>query len=568
MTTLPGDPRLPARDALGRVATRASGGTGFAHMSPVALLAGYAVLYCLLDWISFVQPMGLITAWNPQWALAVAMFTRVPRMRWAVAVSLVAAAVQPALRHSSTAELVASSVEVFGDVGMALAMRHWLGHLPSLETRRDYAIFMAIVAVGAAVQTALYAAVLAVGGTSSVPTITNALVSGWVGAVNLVVALPLILALSSGPRRREIVAMLGTTEWWLIALLATAISYTVFVRSAEDQFKHFYLLFLPVGWASARFGTAGAVGAATLVQVLLVVAAQSLQYEPRTVFELHMLLVALGAAGLLIGAILSERHRADEALRASLHAAAAADMAAALAHELNQPLTSLVSYAQAARLLARRMEGTGSPESAPLVDVSEKLVKEAMRAGETVRRLRDFFRQRGTQLQPTDMGGLVDEAVRTHASRATAAGIVLDWAPLRPLPLVMVDPIQIEVVLRNLIANALEAASQEGGAGPFVRVEVVVRAADLVVQVSDSGPGIPADETSAILENRKTSKPGGMGIGLAISKSIVEAHEGRLWAEPGPGGRFFFSLPLANAADAEGDGEVDVDVDVGVDVDR
>ncbi len=560
--------------------------------SPWATLPAYAALYCLLDWVSFIQPMGNtgITPWNPQWALAVAMMTRAPHMARTVAVTLLCAAVQPALRHSPAAELVASSVEVLADAAIAIALRHWLGRAPVLATRRDYAAFMGVVAVGAALQSALYAVVLAgVGGgggagggavtvTGGWDTIGPALVSGWVGAVNLVVALPLIFALADRDARAELAAMARTPEWWAIALLATAFAHMVFVRSMGDEFKHFYLLFLPVGWAAARFGHAGAVGSATLVQLLLVLAVQSLPYQPRTVFELHLLLMVLGATSLLVGTIIRERQQAEAALRASLDAAAAADMAAALAHELNQPLTSLVSYARATQLLVARLErqhrGTGGTAGTPasedtqaIAEVSHKLAHEALRAGEVVKRLRDFFRRRGTQLQPTDIGTLIDEVMEAHAARADLAGVLLAGARPAVLPPVLIDRVQVGVVLRNLVANALEAATLEGGPGPRVQVDAVARGHGVVVSVVDTGAGIPAGRTHRVFDDRRSSKAGGMGIGLAISRSIIQAHDGRLWAEPGPGGRFFFTLPLAPPAEAsdtealEVAGHADADAD-------
>jgi two-component system, LuxR family, sensor kinase FixL len=122
------------------------------------------------------------------------------------------------------------------------------------------------------------------------------------------------------------------------------------------------------------------------------------------------------------------------------------------------------------------------------------------------------------------------------------------------LPPVWIDAVQIAVVLRNLVSNAIEAAAPPPSTRfpiqPAARVMVQAEAQgrQLVVRVQDSGPGIAADELGELFESRAgsraSSKPGGMGIGLVISRSIIEAHEGRLWAEAGPGGKFSFSIPL------------------------
>jgi signal transduction histidine kinase len=262
------------------------------------------------------------------------------------------------------------------------------------------------------------------------------------------------------------------------------------------------------------------------------------------VFELHMLLVALGATGLLIGATIDEQRQAERDLRASLHAAAAADMAAALAHELNQPLASVVSYARATQLLAERLDDKGGGEFPPIAEVTRRLSTEAMRASEVVRRLRDFFKQRGTERQETDLGALLGDVAHAHGRRAEDAGVAIDCRCAAGLAPVWVDRVQIEVVLRNLLSNALDAATHGEGA-PRVVLSATQRDDRVIVGVEDSGPGVDPAEVGSIFADRRSSKPGGMGIGLAISRTLVEAHDGRLWAEPGPGGRFFLSLPVA-----------------------
>jgi signal transduction histidine kinase len=113
------------------------------------------------------------------------------------------------------------------------------------------------------------------------------------------------------------------------------------------------------------------------------------------------------------------------------------------------------------------------------------------------------------------------------------------------------DRVQIEVVLRNLVANALEAAASGSTPDACVKVRAEARNAEVVLEVRDSGRGVSSEELRTIFDSRRSSKPGGMGIGLFISRAIVEAHEGRLWAEAGPGGAFFFSLPTQAGKDGE-----------------
>lgn len=513
---------------------------------PAGALAGFAVLYFLLDWVSFVHPMRgtNITPWNPQAALAVALLTRAPRYAGLAVATMVAAVIARSGFAAGAADAAASAAQGLGYLVIALALRRWLGPSPWMGRRIDYLLFLVIAFAGALLSSALYVVMLALAGSPASDRLPAAFLRAATGdMVSLVVSLPAVLALADATRRSQGMAMLRTVEWWLVAGAAMLAAYAVFGQPAEEQFKYFYLLFLPVAWAAARFGNVGAAWSAALVQVLLIVAVQGAGFRPQVVFEFHMLLAALGATGLLLGATVEEREEAARALRASLHAAAAADMAAALAHELNQPLTALRTYARAAQLLA---QGSPAPAEArnSLVEVTGKLVAEASRAGEVVKRLRDFFRQRGTELQRLPLAPLVVSVLQSQALRAETEGVSLEAECEPSLPAVWLDPVQITVVLRNLVANALDAAVQEPAPHPWVKVRARVAEDRLLVQVVDSGAGIPSQELAQVFESRRSSKPGGMGVGLMISRSIVEAHEGRLWAEPGPGGKFCFTLPL------------------------
>jgi two-component system, LuxR family, sensor kinase FixL len=522
-----------------------------ASLTPATVIA-YLLLYLALDWVSFIHPMrGLnITPWNPQSALAVGLLLWRPAAWWLV---WIAVAFGEAFLHSEpttwAAALLLSAMLTAGYGAIAAALARWLGRPPRVVTRSHFFIFVLIVSAGALLSAALYVAALAALGMLPSDRVLAAVHRGWVGdAVGLLVTLPLLLVLGSRERRASTGAMLRSVEWWLIVLVAVGSTVAVFAQPTEEQFKFFYVLFLPVVWGAARFGVTGAVWSAALVQVLLIAAVQSGDYRPLTVFELQSLMAALAATGLLLGTTVDEREEAARNLRASLHLAAAGDMAAALAHELNQPLTAMSTYARASQLLAERLGQDNEKLAQPLVDVTGKLVQEASRAGEVVKRLRNFFRDRATDLQPTELPPLLDEVTRSQAARAQALQIRLDCFCDPLVPAVWLDRVQIAVVLRNLVANALEAASQASAqdAPASVAVRARLENNDVIVTVSDSGHGLDSDEVAWIFESRRSSKPGGMGVGLGISRSIVEAHGGRVWAEPGPGGKFCFSLPAGS----------------------
>ncbi|CAG1013363.1 two-component system, LuxR family, sensor histidine kinase DctS [Burkholderiaceae bacterium] len=528
---------------------------------PLTSAAGFVLLYVLLDWISYVHPMrGLnITPWNPQAALAVALLMWRPGSWWLVAATLAGTEVLVrGLPPSWAVHVVPTALLTLGYWVGAAAMRRWLGPVPHIATRKAFLIFLVISAGTAALTASLHIGALAMIDSASMrDRLLAGVLRAWIGdAVSLIVVLPVLFIMRSWERRAATAAMLRTLESWLVIGAAVAAAFAVFGQATEDQFKFFYLLFVPVVWSAARFGTLGAAWCAALVQVLLIVAVQSTQYRPLTVFELHMLLAALAATGLLLGTTVDEREEAQRALRASLHLAAAGDMAAALAHELNQPLTALSTYAHACQLLVRQQRGEGEHRGVdaiadPLADVTGKLVNEASRASNVVKRLRDFFRTRSTELQPVDVPMLIEEVIRSQSTQARALHVVLEGRCDEQLPRVWLDQVQIEVVLRNLVSNAMDAVAQHGAQPASVSVEARLRDGHLVVAVRDSGPGISAAMLPHLFESRPSTKPGGMGIGLAICRTIIEAHGGRLWAEVGAGGRFFFSIPSSTASPHE-----------------
>jgi signal transduction histidine kinase len=515
-----------------------------------ARAAAYVALYVVLAWVSFVHPMrGLgITPWNPQAALAVGLLLWRPRSWWLVCFAVVSGeAFVRAEGVPWSALLVSSSMLTGGYAATAAALSRWARVKSAIITRREVVLFLLIVGAGVLLVAVLRVAGLAAFGEVPPDRLLAAIHRGAIGdGVGLLVTLPLLVLLGNRERRAATRAMVGTVAWWLIVagiVLATA---GVFARP-EEQFKFFYLLFLPVIWAAARFGVTGAVWSAVIVQITMIMAIHSAAYRPLTVFELQLLVAVLAATGLLLGATVDEREEAGRTLRASLRLAAAGDMAAALAHELNQPLTAISTYALASQVLAERI-GRGD-ETLALADVTGKLAEEAGRAAEVVKRLRNFFRDRATELQPTPLRPFLDETMRAQTGRALALHVRLTWSCTPADTSVWLDPVQIGVVVRNLVANALDAASEElerSSPPAWVKLDAQQEGADMVIAVTDSARGLHGEEAALVFERRRSGKPGGMGVGLAISRSIVEAHGGRLWAEPGPGGRFFFALPLSS----------------------
>jgi len=219
------------------------------------------------------------------------------------------------------------------------------------------------------------------------------------------------------------------------------------------------------------------------------------------------------------------------------------ELTASLAHQLSQPLTGILSNAQAARRLLDRMP----PDYTELRAATSDIVEDARRAGEVVQKLRELLRRGELKMIPIDVSAVLRDIVHLITSDAIIRRITLaleiDNHPL----MVLGDRVQLQQVLLNLIVNALEAIDEHADQR-IVRVYCQRTIEQRIrIMVSDSGAGLPAGSEDLVFDPFYTTKPDGMGIGLSVSRSIVESHHGRLWVVPndGPGVTFAFSIPIA-----------------------
>lgn len=227
------------------------------------------------------------------------------------------------------------------------------------------------------------------------------------------------------------------------------------------------------------------------------------------------------------------------------------EMASTLAHEINQPLTAISNYLRGCQRLLERVE---SDSSAMLRDAIGKAADQALRAGQIIRRLREFVARGESDRRIESLPKLIEDASTLALIGAKENGVDVSFRLDPAVDLVLADRIQIQQVLVNLIRNAIEVMAETAGQR---RLEIAAAAdrEDLVqVSVSDTGAGIAPEIAKQLFQPFVTTKRKGMGLGLSICRTIIEAHGGKIWVEPNPGGGTIFHFTLRSAKEDE-DGE-------------
>lgn len=238
----------------------------------------------------------------------------------------------------------------------------------------------------------------------------------------------------------------------------------------------------------------------------------------------------------------------DAALARAMRFAIAGELASALAHELNQPITALVSYLRASEILAAQTRAEDERLKATL----GKAAQEAMRASEVLRRLRDFYQGGALKREAVHVPSICSAVVGAFQDRLRRADASLAVSVDPSIPTIEGDATQIEIVLHNLLANALDAVAHVPQPRRRIDLHGSYAAGTITLRVADSGPGISADVANKLFEPFVTSKPDGMGLGLAISRSLIRARGGELSfassAELG-GASFTVRLPIEIPSD-------------------
>ena len=224
------------------------------------------------------------------------------------------------------------------------------------------------------------------------------------------------------------------------------------------------------------------------------------------------------------------------------------EMVAGIAHEINQPLSAIANYAAASR---NALEAMKDEDNSQIATWLQHVNEQAVCCGEIIRRLRDFVTKDNDDLECVELNEVVHDSVALIQSTLRHQSVIIDCQMPESGPQVMASHVQLQQVLLNLLRNACEAALTS--TTPRIIVLVDIHDGHARVSVEDNGPGVEDSDRPRLFDTFFTTKPDGMGMGLPISKSIVEAHGGslRFDAEHSEGARFHIEFPIAETAKAD-----------------
>lgn len=513
----------------------------------------YVIAYVALDRISFINAWSVFgfTLWNPPPALSLALvIARGPAFIPLLLLGPFAGDyfIRGAMLGPATS--VASALVLsLGYATLAMVIRR-IGPIDLLRgSMRDLALILLLIPAGVFIVAACYVGTFVMLGFLRPADYVRAMTSFWVGDVTGILALLpcLLLAMTRPSKWRE--RMRGATFDLIIFVTALSASlWLIFVAGLVNELRFFYLFFIPIIWIAIRRGITGAALGVLLIEASVVGAVLMKNYSSDTFLAFQMFFLIIGATGLLLGAVVTARDQTQLLLRRQqaevdrvARLTSIGVMGTALAHEISQPLASIATYAHACQL---RLDANPIPVERIRRELTD-IIDQTARAGQVLRQLRDFVAEGRIQPRSVDLTGIV-QRVSELLRRDTAMAAITLEVEADPLPKVIVDPVQMEQVLLNIMGNAIEATANMRPAGGTVRIRARVSRSMVDIVVEDQGSGVDSELGDRIFEPFVTTKSAGMGLGLTIGQSIMEAHGGKILHEnmPHGGARFTIRIPI------------------------
>ncbi len=493
----------------------------------------YLAAYVVLDWISFIYPFEHynITPWNPPPGLSFILVLAfgAGMIPCVFVAPFLADLIVRQVPLPWTLELATAAVIGVGySLPLMFLLRPKTGFNSTLPSLRDLFLLLTAAAVGAAFVAVGYVGTLAIAGFLSLQDFLQASLRYWVGdMIGIVTVTPFGLMLST--REPFLKARVETAAQFAAILVALLL---VFGLSQEREFQLFYVIFLPIVWMAVRSGLKVVTVGILVTQLGLIVGLLILSRAAVDVTAFQLLMLVLAITGLVAGAVVVERRRAEFLLRLHQDSFAraarlesAGEMAAAIAHEINQPLMAAGTYS---RLVREAVSGERNCDPS-IMEIADKAATQVERACEVMRRLRALVMLDKSDRVSATAGRIVNEAIDFCRDELARNGINCRTVLEDNLPPLIVDVLQIEQVMLNLLRNAIEAISEAAPADRMIVIEAKrVQSADIEISVRDTGRGFTDGQVNVEFPPFATTKAQGTGIGLLLTRTIVEAHGGRL----------------------------------------
>jgi two-component system sensor kinase FixL len=520
--------------------------------------------YVLLEWVSFIHEYkGVpITPWNPGLGLVFG-FMVLSGMRYSAVLFAGALIAEIAVLRSNLWWPLIFSISAIIAMGYGLIANVVRGHLQldaGLNRLRDVILLLVSGVVGATLVATFICLLMLMDEKLDLADIRVAAGPLLIGdIIGIAVITPLTLRASLRPQSLlNNISLRILSELLIFVVLAIAALWIIVAIAEPHGSKFFYVIFLPIVAAAVRYGLDGACISLGITQFVLVGLLHRYGYDASAFAEFQLLMLVLSATGLTVGAVVTERQHAYEAVREVERQLRVKEVeafqvarfnivsgtAAALAHDINQPLTAARALARAVQQLLRGP----APDPARVDSNIATLITQIDHAAGVVRRMRDFLRRGRPHSSTINVRDLLADALALAGSEMTSKRVSVALDVSDDLPVVHGDAVQLQQVVLNLLRNAMEAI--EDARMRDERITVAARRLEapdrIEISVMDSGPGIATEMIERLFHPLVTSKTDGLGLGLSICASILQTHGGRIWLHAGNAGatEFRFSLPL------------------------
>jgi two-component system, LuxR family, sensor kinase FixL len=522
--------------------------------SPAFIVCGYVATYVALGWVSFfrVLPGTCFSPWNPPPAASLALLV-IKGLRFAPSLFVAAVSADvvivgcPPFQPSAT--VIMDAVIAVGYTCVAAALRRFAHADQGFPRVADIVCLFVITGCGSFAIASLVACALVIMAALPpallLPSLWHFLIGDLTGIVGLLPAL--LTVRQAWERWKELPPTARALDIGLYAFGVAFALLMIFGMARSEELPFFYLLLLPVVWIGVRHGLAWCTMAILIEQLALIATIIIVGYPRADFLDYQIVSLAIAATGLVLGAVVTERQRAELYVRqqqAELYRAArlttAGALGAAVIHEISQPLATLATYAH----VCRRIMSVRPADFGLLDRTLAKAESETRRAGEIVERLRNFLSKSETKWSQVNPKDMARDVVAVLGDLARSLGVIVR-INTQPVPQVAADRVQIGQVMVNLIRNAIEAASESESAEKSVLIHLRSVDGEVEVAVEDNGRGVRPELAERLFTPFGTSKQRGMGLGLSLSREIVKAHGGRLWWDSTVtvGARFVLRLP-------------------------